>query len=76
MAVICAIFVSFTYVAGQMRGTGIVFSRMLFGDMETVMGMTPVNAGVVIGDGGCFVLCGFGWDEGDYLHPGGAVFAC
>ena len=49
VAVICAIFVSFTYVAGQMRGTGIVFSRMLFGDMETVMGMTPVNAGVVIG---------------------------
>jgi cation/acetate symporter len=49
VAVLCAVFVSFTYVAGQMRGVGIVFSRMLFGDMETVMGMTPVNAGVVIG---------------------------
>ncbi|MEM1084696.1 MAG: sodium:solute symporter family protein [Verrucomicrobiota bacterium] len=49
VAVVCAIFVSFTYVAGQMRGVGIVFSRMLFGDLETVMGMTPVNAGVVIG---------------------------
>jgi len=49
VAVICAIFISFTYVAGQMRGVGIVFSRMLFGDMETVMGMTPINAGVVIG---------------------------
>ena len=49
VAVVCAIFVSFTYVAGQMRGVGIVFSRMLFGDMDTVMGMTPINAGVVIG---------------------------
>ncbi len=28
-AVVCAIFVSFTYVAGQMRGVGIVFSRFL-----------------------------------------------
>ena len=27
VAVICAIFVSFTYVAGQMRGVGVVFSR-------------------------------------------------
>lgn len=49
VAVICAVFVSFTYVAGQMRGVGIVFSRMLFSDFETVLGMTPVNAGVVIG---------------------------
>jgi cation/acetate symporter len=40
VAVICAIFVSFTYVAGQMRGVGIVFSRFL--DVD-------VNAGVVIG---------------------------
>jgi cation/acetate symporter len=29
VAVLCAIFVSFTYVAGQMRGVGIVFSRFL-----------------------------------------------
>jgi cation/acetate symporter len=29
VAVVCAIFVSFTYVAGQMRGVGIVFSRFL-----------------------------------------------
>src|SRR6056297_780922 len=49
VAVVCALFISFTYVAGQMRGVGIVFSRMLFGDMETVLGMTPINAGVVIG---------------------------
>ena len=29
VAVFCAIFVSFTYVAGQMRGVGVVFSRFL-----------------------------------------------
>ena len=40
IAVFCAIFVSFTYVAGQMRGVGVVFSRFLEVD---------VNIGVVIG---------------------------
>jgi len=40
IAVVCAIFVSFTYVAGQMRGVGIVFSRFL---------EVPVDVGVVIG---------------------------
>jgi cation/acetate symporter len=40
VAVVCAIFVSFTYVAGQMRGVGIVFSRFLEVD---------VNVGVFIG---------------------------
>ncbi|KAF0807598.1 sodium/solute symporter [Alcanivorax xiamenensis] len=40
VAVICVIFVSFTYVAGQMRGVGIVFARFLEVD---------VNIGVVIG---------------------------
>ncbi|WP_224995330.1 sodium:solute symporter family protein [Cesiribacter sp. SM1] len=29
VAVVCALFVSFTYVAGQMRGVGVVFSRFL-----------------------------------------------
>lgn len=29
VAVICAIFISFTYVTGQMRGVGVVFSRFL-----------------------------------------------
>ena len=42
VAVICAIFVSFTYVAGQMRGVGIVFSRFLSVD---------INTGVLIGMG-------------------------
>ncbi len=40
VAVLCAVFISFTYVAGQMRGTGIVFSRFLNVD---------VNTGVIIG---------------------------
>ena len=40
VAVICVIFISFTYVAGQMRGVGIVFARFLEVD---------VNMGVVIG---------------------------
>jgi cation/acetate symporter len=40
VAVIAAIFVSFTYVAGQMRGVGVVFSRFL---------EIPVTAGVMIG---------------------------
>jgi cation/acetate symporter len=40
VAVICAVFVSFTYVAGQMRGVGIVFSRFL---------EVPINTGVIIG---------------------------
>ncbi len=37
VAVICLIFISFTYVAGQMRGVGIVFSRFL--DVELVTGL-------------------------------------
>ena len=40
VAVVCLIFVSFTYVAGQMRGVGIVFSRFLEVD---------INIGVIIG---------------------------
>lgn len=40
VAVLCALLVSFTYVAGQMRGVGLVFSRFL---------EVPVNTGVIIG---------------------------
>lgn len=40
VAVVAVIFVSFTYVAGQMRGVGIVFSRFL---------QVDVNTGVIIG---------------------------
>lgn len=51
VAVICAVFVSFTYVAGQMRGVGIVFSRFLdIGITEgVVVGMIIVFFYAVIG---------------------------
>ena len=39
VAVICAIFVSFTYVAGQMRGVGVVFSRFLEVDINWGIGI-------------------------------------
>lgn len=40
VAIVCALFVSFTYIAGQMRGVGVVFSRFLGVD---------INIGVIIG---------------------------
>lgn len=40
VAILCAVFISFTYVAGQMRGVGIVFSRFLD---------VGINSGVLIG---------------------------
>lgn len=40
IAAVCAVVISFTYVAGQMRGAGIVFSRFL---------EIPVSWGVVVG---------------------------
>ena len=44
VAVICALVVSFTYVAGQMRGVGLVFSKFLEVDIDTgvVIGMVIV----------------------------------
>ena len=43
-AVVCAIFISFTYVSGQMRGVGVVFSRFLEVDISTgvIIGMVLV----------------------------------
>ena len=51
VAVICLIFVSFTYVAGQMRGVGIVFSRFLEVDVSTgvIIGMAIVFMYSVLG---------------------------
>ncbi|WP_114751553.1 sodium:solute symporter family protein [Pleomorphovibrio marinus] len=51
VAVICALFISFTYVAGQMRGVGIVFSRYLEVDINTgvIIGMTIVFFYAVLG---------------------------
>ncbi len=55
VAVICALFVSFTYVAGQMRGVGIVFSRFLEVD---------INTGVFIGMGIVFIYAVLGGMKG------------
>lgn len=51
VAVICALFVSFTYVAGQMRGVGVVFSRFLEVDINTgvYIGMAIVFFYAVLG---------------------------
>ncbi len=40
VAIVCAILISFTYVAGQMRGVGVVFARFL---------EIPINTGVALG---------------------------
>lgn len=55
VAVVCAIFVSFTYVAGQMRGVGVVFSRFLEVDIVT---------GVLIGMGVVFFYAVLGGMKG------------
>ncbi|MFT5959150.1 MAG: cation/acetate symporter, partial [Polaribacter sp.] len=51
VAVFCALLVSFTYVAGQMRGVGLVFSRFLEVDINTgvVIGMIIVLFYAVLG---------------------------
>ncbi|SOE22742.1 cation/acetate symporter [Spirosomataceae bacterium TFI 002] len=51
VAVICALLVSFTYVAGQMRGVGVVFSRFLDVDINTgvIIGMVIVLFYAVLG---------------------------
>lgn len=55
VAVVGVIFVSFTYVAGQMRGVGIVFSRFL---------QVDVNTGVLIGMGIVFFYSVLGGMKG------------
>lgn len=55
VAVICLIFISFTYIAGQMRGVGIVFSRFL--DVQITMG-------VIIGMGIVFIYAVLGGMKG------------
>lgn len=51
VALFCAIFISFTYVCGQMRGVGIVFSRFLDVDIfwGVIIGMTIVFFYAVLG---------------------------
>jgi len=50
-AVVCLILISFTYVAGQMRGVGIVFSNCLGVDISTgvIVGMAVVFVYAVLG---------------------------
>jgi cation/acetate symporter len=55
VALLCAIFVSFTYVAGQMRGVGVVFGRVF---------EVPVELGVVIGMGIVFFYAVLGGMKG------------
>jgi len=55
VAVICLIFISFTYVAGQMRGVGIVFSRFL---------EVPIEVGLYIGMGLVFFYSVLGGMKG------------
>jgi len=55
VAVICLIFISFVYVAGQMRGVGIVFSRFL---------EVSIEIGLVIGMGIVFVYAVLGGMKG------------
>lgn len=55
VAVICALFISFTYVAGQMRGVGVVFSRFIEVD---------INTGVIIGMAIVFVYATLGGMKG------------
>jgi len=51
VAVVCAILISFVYVAGQMRGVGVVFSRFLEVDITTgvIIGMAVVFFYAVLG---------------------------
>lgn len=55
VAVICLIFISFTYVAGQMRGVGIVFSRFL---------EVPITTGLIIGMSVVFIYAVLGGMKG------------
>jgi cation/acetate symporter len=55
VAAACAVFVSFTYVAGQMRGVGVVFSRFLEVD---------INTGVIIGMCIVFIYAALGGMKG------------
>ncbi|WP_287017554.1 sodium:solute symporter family protein [Cycloclasticus sp.] len=55
IAVLCLIFISFTYVAGQMRGVGIVFSRFL---------ELPIDQGLYLGMGIVFIYSVIGGMKG------------
>ncbi len=55
VAVVCLIIISFTYIAGQMRGVGVVFSRFL---------ELPIEWGVIVGMGVVFSYAVLGGMKG------------
>ncbi len=55
VAVVCLIVISFTYIAGQMRGVGVVFSRFL---------ELPIESGVIVGMGIVFFYAVLGGMKG------------
>ncbi|MFC4992147.1 sodium:solute symporter family protein [Rubritalea tangerina] len=55
VAIVCAIFICMTYIMGQMRGVGVVFSQ-LFG--------ISISAGVIVGAGIVFFYAGLGGMKG------------
>ena len=55
VAVVCLIIISFTYIAGQMRGVGVVFSRFL---------ELPIEWGVIVGMGIVFSYAVLGGMKG------------
>ena len=55
VAALCLIFISFTYVAGQMRGVGIVFSRFL---------EVNIDVGLAVGMGIVFIYAVLGGMKG------------
>jgi cation/acetate symporter len=64
VAVICALFICMTYIMGQMRGVGVVFSQ-LFG--------IGIPAGVLIGASIVFFLRGAWRNEGHYVYSSGSI---
>ena len=64
VAVLCLIFISFTYIAGQMRGVGIVFSRF-FG--------SGYRSWSCYWYGYCFFLCSFRRYERNYLYSSRSI---
>ena len=63
VAVICLIFISFTYIAGQMEVWN-CFSRFLEVD---------INTGVIIGMAIVFIYAVFRWDERNYLYSSRSI---
>ena len=60
VAAICAIFVSLTYVAGQMKGVGVVFSRFL--EVELWLGVV-IGMGIVAFFAGLGGMKGITWTQ-------------